>query len=317
MAAFPKDRGPTLGGLVLVGLLAGLVGMLRVTGGATDDPALDGGNPPGTFFAVRGVGTDIVEVDAASGRVRRTIVDLGHGDPDTVADTGGLIDGLHLSADRRVLWYSRWSSGPGSVYRVELPDGTPERVADGHGASASPDGQRLAFIRGADLVIRDLALGQERVFAGLVGDLGGVQTAWANDSRRLAVEIAGADVSGVDIVDTDTGEIVAPQPEDELAVNYRVISPRYRPSDGLLGVVCCHTGEIVDGESPQNMTLVLHDPRTGAEHSRTRLPFPTRGIDWDATGSHLLSTDGDRVEYSSRGRFRRVAEIRDIYAVAW
>ncbi|MGH9012068.1 MAG: GerMN domain-containing protein, partial [Acidimicrobiia bacterium] len=31
---------------------------------------------------------------------------------------------------------------PGVVYRVRLPDGEPERVTDGHGASVSPDGRR-------------------------------------------------------------------------------------------------------------------------------------------------------------------------------
>jgi hypothetical protein len=306
-------RGPVVSVVIALALVAGPAcdGSTRISARA-DEAA-----PPGTFFAVRNLGTQIVEIDSNSGRVRRTVVDLRHEDPEAVASTGGLIDGLHLAADRRVLYYSRWSGEPSSVYQVALPDGDPERVVDGHGASVSPDGRRLAFIRRADLLIRDLASNDERVFDGLVGELGGVETAWANDSRRLAVEISGADVSGVEIVDTETGEIVALQPEGELAANYRVVSPRYRPSDGILSVVCCHTGEIVEGEAPHSMTLVLHNPTTGAEQTRMRLPFPARDTDWDAAGSHLIFTDGDRVHHYSDGQFRDVPRISDIDAVAW
>lgn len=307
-------RGPVVS---VVMALSVLVAGPACDGSTRNSARPEGASPPETFFAVRGPGTEIVEIDSASGRVRRTIVDLGHEDPEAVATTGGLIDGLDLAADRRVLYYSRWSADPGSVYRVELPDGDPERVADGHAASVSPDGRRLAFIRRADLLIRDLATNGERVFDGLVGELGGVETAWANDSRRLAVEISGADVSGVDIVDTETGEIVDLQPEGELAIDYRVVSPRYRPSDGTLSVVCCHTGEIGEGDPPHSMNLVLHDPTTGAERSRMRLPFPARDTDWDATGSHLLFTDGDRVHHYSDGQFRDVPGISDVDAVAW
>ena len=85
-----------------------------------------------TFFAVRHIGTEIVEVESGSGRLRRTVLGLGN-DPELVSDTGGLIDGLHLSTDRQVLYYSRYSTEPGSVYRVHLPDGAPERITDGHG----------------------------------------------------------------------------------------------------------------------------------------------------------------------------------------
>jgi hypothetical protein len=265
---------------------------------------------------VRRLGAEIVEVESSTGGVVRTIVDLG-GDPEAVASTGGLVDGVDLAADGRVLYFSRYLREPGVAYRVRLPDGKPERVADGHGASVSPDGRRLALIRGADLVVRDLFTGQERVFGGVVGELGGVRTAWAGDSRRLAVEISGADVSVVAVVDTETGETTDLRPVGQAAINYRVISPAYRPNDGLLGVVCCHTGEIVEGEPPQSTTLVLHDPVTGAEQSRTKLPSPAQDVDWDLTGSHLLFTDGDRVRRYSDSGFSDMPRINDVFAVAW
>lgn len=271
--------------------------------------------PPRTFFAMRRVGAEIVEVDSGTGRVVRTIVDLG--EPEPAETSGGLIDGIDLAADERAVWFSRYSREPGVVYRVRLPDGTPERVVDGHGASVSRDGRRLALIRRADLVVVDLTTGQERLFAGLVGELGGAGTVWAGDSHRLAVEILGADVSGVTIVDTQTGETTDLQPVDQPAIEYRVLSPAHRPGDGLLGVVCCHTGEIVDGEPPQSTTLVLHDPASGAEQHRIGLLAPVREIDWDQTGSHLLITDGDRVRHYHDGRFRDIPAIDDVFAVAW
>lgn len=298
-------------------LAAVFVGTAILTAVAPDQPGGPAARaaPPRTFFAVRRVGAEIVEIDSGTGRVVRPLVDLGG--PDAAERTGGLIDGIDLAADGRALWFSRFSAEPGVVYRLMLANGQPERVTDGHGASVSPDGRYLALIRRSDVVIRDLTTAHERVFTAMAGDLGGVQTAWSDDGRHVAVEISGADVSGVEILDTVTGETVAPKPEGDSAVNYRVISPRYRPSDGLLGVVCCHDGEIVEGEPPQNTELVLHDPITGVEQSRVRLPFSAWALDWDTTGTHLLLTDGDRVHHWSGGRFRDVPEINGVYGVAW
>lgn len=302
-------------GAVLLGAVFAATAVLAVV--APDDVGRRAGEAalPKVFFAMRRVGAQIVEVDSGTGRVLRTIVDLG--DPEVVENAGGLIDGIDLAADGRTLWFSRYSREPGVVYRVRLPDGTPERVADGHGASVSPDGRRLALIRRADLVVVDLITGRERLFAGLVGELGGAGTAWAGDSRRLAVEILGADVSGVVILDTQTGESTELQPVDRPAIDYRVLAPAWRPSDGLLGVVCCHTGEIVDGEPPQSTILVFHDPASGAELHRTGLRAPARDIDWDPSGSHLLVTDGDGVRRYDDGRFSGIPSIDDVFAVAW
>jgi hypothetical protein len=305
-------------GLVGAALLAAVfVGTAVLAAVGSDDPAGRGRRRPAfpdTFFATRRVGAEIVEVDSATGRVVRTIVDLG--DPEAVGSTGGLIDGIELAADRRSLWFSRYSGEPGVVYRVGLPDGSPERVADGHGASVSADGRRLALIRRSDLVIRDLATGSEHMFPGLVGDLGGIQTAWGSDSRRLAAEISGADVTIVEIVDSETGEAQALAPAGESAINYRVITPQYESSHGQLSVVCCHTGEVIEGQVP-HMNLVLHDPTTGSENSRIKLPAPAVDTDWDSTGTHLLFTDSDRAHFFSAGQFGDIPGLNDIQAVAW
>jgi hypothetical protein len=288
----------------------------NATDGRADPTGIRTADRPETFFAVRRIGAEIVEVGSDSGRVRRTVVDLG-ADSEAVSASGGLIDALDLPADRRSLYYSRSLPGPGAVYRIALPDGAPERITEGYAVSVSPDGSRLALVRGSGLVIRELATGHEGVIHGVVGELGAARTAWAADSRRLAVEISGADVSVVDIVDTDTGEVTDLHPVGETEINYRVMSPAFRPSDGTLAVVCCHDGDLVEGEPPQNRELVLHDSRTGVERSRIRLPFSAWGLDWDAGGSVLLLTDGDRVHQYHGDRFRTVPSITDVYAAAW
>lgn len=303
-------RGAKVAAVALLGAVCAATAVLRA--GGRDD---SGGDAPETFFALRRTGAELVQVDADTGAVVRSIVDLG--DDDVVTNTAGLIDGIDLAADGETLWFSRYLQEPGVVYRVRLPDGHPERVTEGHGASVSPDGRRLALIRRTDVVIRDLLTGHEQMFAGVLGELGGSATAWAVDGNRLALEVAGADVSGVDLLDLATGEQTSLQPDGRSALNYWVSSPTFRPNDGLLGVLCCYSGELVEGDPRPETKVVVHDPVTGAEKYRTRLPVPAGDIDWDTTGSHLLLTSGGRVLRYHDGRFLDVPRIRDAFAVAW
>ena len=102
---------------------------------------------PETFFAVTGGRTRIVEVHSDTGKVRRIVVDVRRGDGDFVE-----IGALDLAPERRALYYSVSSELPhGSIYRVVLPAGEPERIADGVGPSVSRDGTRLAYVTGTVL----------------------------------------------------------------------------------------------------------------------------------------------------------------------
>jgi hypothetical protein len=279
---------------------------------------------PETFFAVRNHATEIVEVDSASGKVRRTVVDVGpyrERQPSDEIDPNTYIDGLAIAPDRRTLYYN---TGPepavGSVHRLALPDGKPERIADGRGPSVSPDGRRLAFVNGQYLQVRDLRTGEDEIFENVVGELGGTGTSWAADSRWLAFEDEGADVITVGSIDTKTKKRVYPRPNgDDSRSGYYAYSPRYRPSDGLLGVVCCGNSDPTPGDPEPGRSFVLHDPETGKEKERFPLPFRADRAAYDPSGSHQLFTKipGGEVYRYSDGKFLRVPDLVSVSFVAW
>jgi hypothetical protein len=275
-------------------------------------PAAKAPPPPTTFFAVLGFDRRIVEVDATTGDVIRTVVDV----PDSGSTAGGeAIDSLTMDADRRTLWFGVGLTGP--LYRIVVPDGSPERIGDGEGITVSPDGRRLAFARGQDLVVRRLPGGEEKVFAGFIGDLGGRPVSWAPDSRALAVEIDGADVSRVVLVDTVTGATTEPKPRSGDPLDYTPHHPWFRRPDGLLAVVCCTSGEI-DPEKPSAPgELVLHDPVTGDERERMRLEPQAWGFDYDPSGAHQLLVSDDAVYRRSGGQVTRIPGIAGARLAVW
>lgn len=269
--------------------------------------------PPETFFAVLGFDRKIVEVATATGEVVRTVVDL----PDHASARGAespSIDSLTVDTGRTTLWFGVGYRGP--LYRIALPDGSPERIGDGEGIAVSPDGRRLAFARDRDLVVRHLP-GEEKVFDGFIGDLGGRPVSWAADSRTLAVEIDGADVSRVVVVDTDTDVITELRPRTGDPLDYTPQAPWFRQPDGLLVVVCCTTGE-VDPENPSPPAdLVVHDPANGEERERSRRELEAWGYDYDPSGTHQLLVASDAIYRRSDGNVTRIAAMGGARLAVW
>jgi hypothetical protein len=166
-------------------------------------------------------------------------------------------------------------------------------------------------------VVRRLPGGEEKVFTGFIGDLGGRPVSWAADSRGLAVEIDGADVTRVVIIDTNTGATTAPQPRSGDPVDYTPHAPWFRHSDGLLAVVCCTSGEI-DPQNPQPPAeLVVHDRATGGERERTRLEPQAGGFDYDPSGTHQLLVSHDAVYRRSGGQVTRIPGITGARLAVW
>ena len=321
-----------------------LVGMLLL--GACSDSADDSAVPrststlpgggdidlagaPQSFYAVRDPAppppgephrdTEIVEVETATGRVLRTVVDIGP-DREPGAERGdvpdALIQGLDLAPDGRTLWYGVL---PGSVFQLALPEGTPEKIGAGHSPSVSPDGRRLAWIDGTTIRIRDLGDGTEQTLPEAFG-LEGYDTTWSTDATKLAFLTGGADSFGVDTVDITTGRRIPPQSAGELSGSwYTPYSARYRPSDGLLVVVCC--GEIPDPPPdlvPPPSAFVFHDPATGAERDRINLSIDPRAHDYDRNGAHhLVSTIEGDVYLERNGELIRIHEITGVSELAW
>lgn len=140
------------------------------------------------------------------------------------------IDEIDLAPNRRALYYSVNTDVPfGSVWRIVLPDGRPERVAAGVGPAVSRDGQRLAFVAGHVLHIRDLISGEERTFPDAVGELGGSDTDWSQDDRHVTFASHAADGIGgtgsIDLEDGATVDLKPTTPDLHPDPNYRVSEP--------------------------------------------------------------------------------------------
>lgn len=276
---------------------------------------------PAVFYAVRDYSTEIVEVDTATGKVRRTLVDFGPPDAPQPRDEypATRIETIDLSADGKTLYFGVFSRADRySVYRLALPDGEPERMRAGRGPSVSPDGARLAFAdESSRLHVQDLATGQTEIFEGVFGDFGGYTTAWDADSRWVAFESESAHSFSPGIVDTTTGTIVDPEPAGGApAGGYYGYASRFRPADGFLAVLCCLNDQS-PYESLPEPSIVFHDPATGKERERLNLPFFAAEFDYDPSGAHLLVLSGGRVYRHQAGEFPRVPDVAEVDLVAW
>jgi hypothetical protein len=258
-----------------------------------------------------------VEINLATGEVLRTVVDVRQADGGFAA-----IDGLDVASDRSTAYYSITAErGQESVYRIRMPDGAPERLADGSGPAISTDGTHLAFVSRTVIHVRDLRTGEERTFPDAVGELGGSDTTWSPDGRHLAFATHAADsVGGTGSIDTVTGKAIDPQPATlDPSRIYAAYSARYRPSDGLLAVICCEVPNAEQDDPRHGRSLVLHDPVTGAEQDRLALPFRAGSVAFGAAGHEALFTTfpEGHVYHRRDGDFDRVSRLAGVILIDW
>lgn len=282
---------------------------------------------PETFLAVRDHATELVVVETATGRVRRTLVDLGDYPVDGTEEDRmfhGVIDGLALGSDGRTVYYS---TGPepavGNLHRIGIDGRDPVDLGDGLGPATSPDGRRLAYVNLSAVVVA----GPGRVPVRIddpEGDTHPRELAWSPDSRRIAFVTHIPDDTGIRVLDAPPAGPDDPGPvslDDARllpgSAGRRFLSLDYRVSDGLLGVLeaCC----ALDPERPPRARVfAVLDPDTGAEVGRLDLPFEAVRAVYDASGRHQLVVAADgSVRHRSGGAFTTVPGLAGVSLVAW
>lgn len=313
-----RGGGAVIGALLLLVMAAAVV-VLGTTGGTTKgEPA-----EPEVFFVVRDARTEIVEVETATGKVRRTLIDFGPSDgaeqPSDV-DPDIWIETLDVAANRSSLFFGRFSLPERyTVHRLDLPDGRPVRVAAGRGPSVSPDGRRLAYAHDAAIRVRDLTTGEERVFENIFGELGGITTSWSADSTVVAFEVEAADSFHPGLLDTVSGEVTELEPQEGPSPGgYTAYSPVFSHTDGLVAVGCCIAPDLSPDIPQEAPRLALHDPKTGREAERRLLPFAVGALDFDRSGVHLLAVGPDgRVHRTRDDRFLEMPGPAGVALAVW
>ena len=237
---------------------------------------------------------------------------------------GLVLQGAALTPDRRHAFYSlAGACGEGSIYRIRTDRrDTPHRIGSGISPAVSPDGRWLAFAAPGRtrfdgtpgchnvVVLHDLRAGEEsrRIRfpddeehrGGFFADAVFSRLVWAPDSGRLAIthSYEGDSVAVLDTVTardlTATIEVVVPGGGGDSR------HPAWQAGTGRLAVVnsafsCCYDD---DYAGPTRTLLVDVDTRSALDLLPAGLA-PT-GLDFDATGEHLLYADGGSLYRRSR-----------------
>lgn len=246
------------------------------------DSGAEGPAPlPETFLAVRDHGTELIVVETATGRVVRTLVDLGD-PPDDEIDRSlhGFIDGVTLASNGDSVYYG---IGPepvtGNRHRVGIDGRGDTRVGAGFFPVAGFRDGDLAWLTIDGIMVDRAGAGAELFEArgGPEPAVGASDLAWAPNSDQLAyVESSHQGPVSIRVLDLSSGANSLDDSREVPGTGGReFFSPSYRASDGLLGVLeaCCRE----EAGSVSATTFVLFDPDTGAVVERVDLPFKATG----------------------------------------
>jgi hypothetical protein len=264
---------------------------------------------PATFLAVRDR-IRLVVVDTATGEDQQVLFELPE-EPSLPEYERQVFAGISLSADGQTAVFS---AGPRRepelrlIYRVPVAGGPAEQIAVGSSPSVSPDGRRLAYITEETVVIQDLATGATRRIPQASADAIPYPLAveWAADSRQIVLESQWE--HSLRLLDADTAAHQSdgrPLGDSPPKSDYWLAG--VRASDGLVAALLSYWKPETDvGQASR--TMVLLNPATGAEHSRTELPVAAWDADLDASGRHQLLLAEDNSVYRSSGDgFVRIA----------
>lgn len=201
----------------------------------------------------------------------------------------------HVAADGSSVVFER----DFGVWRMRLPDGTPEPVritlrgatptplpehetlSSGFGSLAlSPDGKKVAFVARGDVYAADAEYGGTAVRVTRSPGLES-EVVWAPDSRRIAYTVETDDGVEIRVHDFSTGR------EETVVGEGVAATPRFSPDGGRLAY-------LRDGTMLRLLNLVSGDDRLLVEGQFSTYPFTAgEGLKWSPDGRWIAFFNGD------------------------
>jgi len=299
--------------------------------------------PPPALVAIRASDNAVVSLDPGSGSVRSTLAVSAR-----PTDKFGFVTKPSIALDRRheLAYYdipiasACPPAAQGTIWRVPVSGGTPEKVATGLEPAVSADASLLAYVVDTclpnaeyttEIHVRDLASGTERVLPDPVPATAGLppfpvlQLSFSPDAAKLAVSVnAVQDAEGMavyveDIASkTSTAVPVVPISDGQRAQDLFLLPGAFLPDGTLFVQQACCTGFGPDRPNPTSV-LATVEPTTGRLDREIAHGFPDRdhrSLAADATGSWLLYVSGTDLDVS-RGGARPTVLAKGITAASW
>jgi TolB protein len=194
-------------------------------------------------------------------------------------------------------------SGPPAIYLATADGSRVRRLTDGEGPAWSPDGRRIAFVRGAELRLIEVDGSGERLLAAVGGAAWAVDPSWSPDGTRLVFGVGYGDGLSGDVFVLDVSPPGTPvrligtgNPNTEYAPG--PAWPQWSPDGRSISFVSIPIGwdepwqlMIMDADGSDVRPLVPSWPPCEGIESCEYVPGPiVERHAWSPDGSRIVAT---------------------------